>query len=53
LNELFNDAIRTSDVILVFEEQYKDVGYQVYKVLSQTVSENPQENKVGEICFYS
>jgi hypothetical protein len=25
LNELFNDALKTSEVILAFEERYKDI----------------------------
>jgi hypothetical protein len=30
--ELFNDAQRTSEVILAFEERYKDIGCQVFNV---------------------
>jgi hypothetical protein len=33
LDQLFNDAQRTSDIILAFEEWYKDTRYHVYKVL--------------------
>jgi hypothetical protein len=38
LNELFNDALRISEVILAFEEWYKEIGCQVCKVLSGTIS---------------
>jgi hypothetical protein len=38
LNELFNDALKTSEVMLAIEERYKDIGCQVCKVLSRTIS---------------
>jgi hypothetical protein len=38
LNELFNDALRTSEIILVFEKWYKDIGCQICQVLSRTIS---------------
>jgi hypothetical protein len=38
LNKIFNDAQRKSEIILAFEEWYKDIRCQVYKVLSQPVS---------------
>jgi hypothetical protein len=34
---IFNDTERTSEMILAFEEQYKDIGRKVCKVLSRTV----------------
>jgi hypothetical protein len=34
MNGLFNDAVTASEVILSFEERYKDIGCQVCKVLS-------------------
>jgi hypothetical protein len=36
--EWFNDALRTSEVILTFEERYKDIGCQICKALSRTIS---------------
>jgi hypothetical protein len=55
LNELFNDALRTSEVILAFEERYKDIGTKLRCYLELFLGggsyENPQENEVGGICF--
>jgi hypothetical protein len=34
LNDLFNNVVRKSEVILAFEERYKDIGFQVYNLLS-------------------
>jgi hypothetical protein len=45
MNELFNDALRTSEVILAFEERYKDIGCNIYKVLSRNISERGQLQK--------
>jgi hypothetical protein len=38
LNELYNDVLRTSEIILASEEQYKNIECQVCKVLSHTIS---------------
>jgi hypothetical protein len=38
LNEFFNDVLKTSRVILEFEERYKHIGCQVCKVLYRTIS---------------
>jgi hypothetical protein len=43
--ELFNDALRTSAIILSFEERYKNIGYQVCVVLSRTISGAEQLQK--------
>jgi hypothetical protein len=43
--ELFNAALRTSEVILAFEERYKDIRCQVWKVLSRTISGRGQLRK--------
>jgi hypothetical protein len=48
LNELFNDALRTCEVILAFEERYKDIGCHVCKVLSRTVSGRGEATKIPE-----
>jgi uncharacterized protein YpbB len=48
LNELFNDALKTSEVILAFEEWYKDIGCQVCKVLSKTFSGKTTKTKTPE-----
>jgi hypothetical protein len=48
LNELFNDALRTSEVILAFEEWYKDSRCQVCKVLSQSISGRWAATKIPE-----
>jgi hypothetical protein len=45
LNELFNDALKAAQVILEFEERYKDIGCQVCTVLSRTVSGRGQLRK--------
>jgi hypothetical protein len=37
LNDLFNDALKTAHFILALGEEYKDMGYQVFKVLSRTI----------------
>jgi hypothetical protein len=44
LNKLINDALK-HEVILVFEERYKDIGCQVSKVLSRTISGRGQLRK--------
>jgi hypothetical protein len=38
MNALFNNAVKTSEVILSFEKRYKDTGYKVVEVLSRAVS---------------
>jgi hypothetical protein len=53
---ILDDAVRTAEVILAFEERYKDIGYQVCKVLSRTISgtgsyENPE--KMKSVAFVS
>jgi hypothetical protein len=58
LNELFNDALRTSDVILAFEELYKvsDAKFlrcYVELFLWEGSYENPRENQVSGISFRS
>jgi hypothetical protein len=44
-NELLNDALRTSEVILAFEEHYQNIGCQVCKVPSRTISGRGQLQK--------
>jgi hypothetical protein len=48
VNELFNDSLKTSEVILAFEERYKNIGCQVCKVLSRTTSGNVAATEVPE-----
>jgi hypothetical protein len=48
LNELLNDALKTTQVILAFETQYKDMGCQVCKVLSGTISGTGAATKIPE-----
>jgi hypothetical protein len=38
LNELLKDNLRTLQVILAFEEEYKDIGSHICKVLFPNVS---------------
>jgi hypothetical protein len=45
LNKLFNNAVRTSEVILAFEECYKDIRCQVCEVLSRTILKIPKKMK--------
>jgi hypothetical protein len=59
LKELFNDAVRKFEVILVFEERHGVTGYQVCKVLSGTLFARVQQQnlrgkiQVRRICFRS
>jgi hypothetical protein len=58
LNELFNDALKTSVVILVFGEWYKDADAKFVRCylelfLGGGSYENPPENQVSGICFQS
>jgi hypothetical protein len=53
---IFSNALRTFEVVLMFEEWYKDIRCQVCKLLSQTVSgrgsyENLFHKQVGGMCF--
>jgi hypothetical protein len=45
LSELFIDVLKTSQVILAFGERYKDIGWQVCKVLSRIISGRGQLRK--------
>jgi hypothetical protein len=45
LNEAFNDALKTSDFLLAFEERYKDVACQVCKALSRAISRRRKPRK--------
>jgi hypothetical protein len=54
LSELFNDALKTSEITLAFEERYKGIGYQVCKTLSifcRGSYKNFRENQVGWVYF--
>jgi hypothetical protein len=49
LNELFNDALKTFEVTLAFEERYKNMKCQVFKMLSGTISGRVQIGKFPRI----
>lgn len=49
---MFNDAPRASEIILTFEECYRDIGCQVCKKLSQIVFGRWQLQALREIKVY-
>jgi hypothetical protein len=53
LNELFNDALRTYEVNLAFQERYKDIGCQVCKMLFLTISGRGAATKIKSVGFVS